>query len=377
MPTLPKNPSGSLSCRRLRSALRVAGAALTAFVLTGEAGFAAEPGPAGPFKATVVAGHSEPNVKPGELNVPFGVASDGQENLFVVEFDGGRLFRLTADGLRKVAGTGEEGFAGDGGPAVDAVFHGMHGLAVNRAGDVFLADTHNHVVRKIDAKTQVVSRIVGDGKKGYAGDGGPALAAQFNGIFAIDLPRYGEEEVLLVTDLFNRRVRKVDLKTGTVSLVAGNGQKGKPKDGGKAVENPLADPRAAAGDSQGNVYILERGGNALRAAKADGTIHTVAGTGKVGKQDGPGLESSFNGPKHLCVDLDDAVWIADAENHLVRRYDPKTQTVQTLTFDPPLQLNRPHGVFVDRKGKLFIVDSYFHRVLAIDRPAVATPKNGG
>lgn len=323
--------------------------------------------PAAELKTTVVAGHSEPNVKPGALNVPFAVGTDGKGTVFVLEFDGGRIFRLDGTELVHFAGTGKDGYAGDGGPALDATFKGMHGLAVDRAGNLFVADTHNHCVRRIDGATGKVSTLAGNGTAGYAGDGGPGAEARFNGVFAIDLAPTEAEDTLYVVDLFNRRVRSINTTTGKVALVAGNGKKGVPQDGAKAVDSPLADPRAVAADAAGNVYILERGGNALRVVRPDGTIRTVAGSGKGGKEDGPGPQASFRGPKHLCLDRDGSVLIADAENSLIRRVDVATGTVSTLDFGPKLQLNRPHGVHVDRSGTLYVVDSYFHRVLKVAR----------
>ena len=171
----------------------------------------------------------------------------------------------------------------------------------------------------------------------------------------------------------------VDLKSGSVSTVAGNGQKGVPKDGAEAIAAPLVDPRAVTVDRKGNVYVLERSGNALRVVDAQGKIRTVVGTGQKGASGdgGPALDATMNGPKHLCVDLQDNVIIADTENHMIRKYSPSTGKIVRVAGSgkkgtggiggPPeeAELNQPHGVTVDRHGVLFISDSSNNRVLKI------------
>src|SRR5439155_15928271 len=136
--------------------------------------------------------------------------------------------------------------------------------------DLFIADTLNSRVRRIDAKTQDIFPFAGTGKRGFSGDGGPAAAAQFGNIYCIafDIPRKN----LYLADLDNRRIRAINLKTAIVTTVAGNGAKGVPQDGAEATRAPLVDPRAIALDSKGNLYILERSGHALRMVDPDGKI---------------------------------------------------------------------------------------------------------
>jgi len=314
----------------------------------------------------------------GELHEPFGVDLDKAGNLYIAQLAGGQVIRLDSRGqLGVFAGIGGKGYAGDGGPAAQAQFNGMHNLAVLPNGDVLVADTWNCCVRKIDAKTGVITTIAGTGKKGFSGDGGPADKADSGGIYCItlDAPR----NRLLMADLDNRRIRVVNLASGTIDTLAGNGERGVPRDGSPAKDSPLVDPRAVTGDAAGNVYILERGGHAVRVVDPKGRIRTVAGTGKKGPStdDAPALEATFNGPKHLCVDLKGDVIIADAENHVVRKLLVRQGRVIRLAGTgkagssgvggPSLkvELNRPHGVFVDSKGVLYITDSYNHRVLKV------------
>ena len=310
------------------------------------------------------------------LREPFGAEFQPDGSLVVVEMtSGGRVLKIGGDGLlHHWAGTGARSFAGDGGPGVTAAFNGMHNLAVLPNGDVLLADTWNYRIRKIEAATGAVATWAGIGVKGFSGDGGPAKDASFGSIIQIALEPAGKG--LLVTDIDHRRIRRIDLMTGKVETVAGNGQKGVPPDGAKAVDAPLVDPRAAVAARDGTIFVLERGGHALREISPQGRIKTVVGTGKAGHagDGGPGKDAALNGPKHLCLDRDGAVLIADAENHVIRRYDPKTRKIDRVAgtgqpekgFSPePLScpLNRPHGVTLAPNGDLIIVDSYNNRVL--------------
>lgn len=333
-------------------------------------------------KATVIAGGgATADAAPAlevKLNEPFGVDFDAAGAMYIVELAGNRVRKLSKDGIvTTVAGTGKKGSSGDGGPALQAEFNGPHHLLVGPEGDIYVADTWNNCVRKIEVKTGRVVRVAGTGEKGHAGDGGPAVQAKMGSVFCIAFD--AKKEHLFVMDLDSRRVRKVVLKTGQISTVAGNGQKGLPKDGEPAVSQPLADPRAVAVDSKGRVYILERGGHALRMVDAAGRIHTVAGTGKPGLSGdgGPALEAQMNGPKHISVDDQDDVLIADAETNTVRKYCPKDGRMLRICGTgkkgagvsggaaESFELSRPHGVMQGPDGALYITDSYTHRIIRV------------
>jgi sugar lactone lactonase YvrE len=303
------------------------------------------------------------------LNEPFAVAFDRAGNWYILEHKGQRIVRAAADGkFTTFAGTGQPGRSGDGGPALQAQFFDPHGLAVTRDGRMmYVADTLNNQVRGIDLRRGGVTTVAGTGAKGFSGDGGPALQAAFNGAFAI---AFGpDEKSLFVADLGNRRIRRIDLRDNTVATVAGNGTKAAPTDGAPAAASPLEDPRAVAVDSQGLLYVVERNGNALRVVDHHGAIRTLIAAGQ--------LNPDLKGPKHLCIDSQDNVIIADTENHIVRRYNPRDGSTVTLAgtgkagahLDPsdPLktELNRPHGVVFNRAGELHISDSDNHRVLRL------------
>jgi sugar lactone lactonase YvrE len=322
-------------------------------------------------RSSVVIGDSLAKVKkpePGQLNSPFGVGFDKHGNMYIVELSGGRVHKLdTAGTLTTIAGDGGKGYSGDDGPAKNATFNGMHNVAVTPAGDLYIADSWNHCVRKIHAKTGIITTIAGTGKPGFGGDGGPASKAEFNFLMCVSLNSTNDK--LYVADLKNRRIRMVDLETRIVSTVAGNGKKGIPRDGSLATESPLVDPRAVAVDSKENIYILERSGHALRMVTPDGKIRTVAGTGKAGGADGDALSAGLNSPKHLAIDRDDNVIIADDQNKRIRLYDPAKATLTSILGSgvekPRRGLLRPHGVCVHEDGSIYVVDTGHQRILRL------------
>lgn len=373
--------------------LGLAVAALVPGVVLGCASTTVQTGPAGPgvpgapptstARVELIAGGGDgqdgtPAIQAQVID-PFGVSRDRAGNLYVAEGNGHRVRRIDPAGvISTVAGSArQKGHAGDGGPAVAAQLNFPHTLdVVPGTDDLLIADTFNNRVRKVDLRTGVITTVVGTGDKAFGGDGGPASAAQFSGIFCMAFD--GGKKMYLV-DLGNRRIRAVDLQSWVVTTVAGNGDKGVPADGSDALAAPLVDPRAVARDSRGNLYILERNGHALRVVDPAGKIRTVAGTGVKGfsGDGGDARAATFDGPKYLAVDPRDDVLIVDTENHAIRKYLPREGRVVRVAGTgvkgaggiggPPeaLQLARPHGVFVDPSGSLIVSDSDNHRVVAI------------
>jgi len=307
------------------------------------------------------------------LQAPFGMDfRDGR--LVVAEFGGHRIIALGKDGKPTVlAGSGKKGFAD--GPAENAEFNSPHNLAVAADGTIYVADTLNHRVRRLDPKTGMVATIAG-GEKGYGGDGGAAKDARFNEAYHVALEPGGKG--LFVCDLGNRRIRRIDLAAGTISTVAGNGKKGVPADGSVATEAPLVDPRAVAADKTGRLWILERSGNALRVVE-DGKIRTVAGTGRKGLagDGGRALTAELDGPKFLWPDPAGDVLIADTNNHCIRKVGLADGTIRRVAGtgkkgkgEPggsPLDvaLNEPHGVAVGPDGTIYVADSLNGRILKL------------
>ena len=317
--------------------------------------------------------HRKPQLKeiidaPQGLNNPFGVTFDNQGNAYIAEYEGGRIFKLDKGGkLVQFSGNGKKGFAGDGKQVRLGVYNGMHNLAWSSDEILYISDTHNHLVRKIDLKTNLISTFAGiPNSKGFSGDGGLASEAKLNTPISITLTP--DEKTILISDISNLRIRAVDLESGIIRTVAGNGKRGKPIDNMPATAQPLIGPRAAIMDNSGNLFILERNGNALRVVRPNGKIQTLAGTGKTGNQDGPALKSTFNGPKHLCFDKNGNIIIADDKNQLIRLYNQKSKLVSTILGGkaiPRTVLNRPHGVALAPDGAIWVCDSGNNRILTL------------
>jgi hypothetical protein len=281
-----------------------------------------------------------------------------------------------AGAVRTLAGNGEKGAAGDGGPLAQATFNGMHHLTAGPDGALYIADTWNNRIRKIDAGLETIEAFAGAGTKGYSGDGGPAAKAEFGGVYCLALTPAADK--MYVADLDNRRIRRIDMKSGVVDTVAGNGERGVPKEDAEARQAPLVDPRAVAADGKGNFYILERSGNALRVVNAAGRIRTLIGPGVTSCKDEQGKTPlALKGPKHLCIDADGNVLIADTENHLIRKFLPgENKLVRVAGTGKPgakgldgspldAELNQPHGVFARPGGAIYLSDSTNNRVLKI------------
>ena len=332
---------------------------------------------------TVIAGGGTAGDGPAtsvKLNQPFcfHVMPDG--SAWLAEQDGNRVRRYGADGtLVTVVGTGEKGASGVPGPGTNVLLNGPHHLLPLPDGRILIADTYGRRTLQLDAKTGVVTLFAGTGETGYSGDGGPANLAKTSDAYSLALSK--DQKSVFIADIQNRRVRAVDITTGIIRTAVGNGGKTAPKDGEKADTCSLVDPRAVAVDADGRLYILERSGNCLRVVDTDGTIKTVVNSaGQKGNSGdgGDARQATMNGPKDLFIDRDGAVLIADCENHVIRRYDPKTGVITRIAGSgksgrgipgTPLEttLDRPHGVHVGPDGALYISDSNNHRVLKLVR----------
>ncbi len=247
-------------------------------------------------------------------------------------------------------------------------------LAWDKSGNLFVVELGNNDLRRIDAKTRVISTVAGSGKPGFSGDGGPATAAQFNEPHSLAFDSAGD---IYVCDILNHRIRKIDPTTGIISTWSGTGEAKTPPDGSPIQESPLNGPRALVFGPDGKGYLALREGNAvLQLDPKANSIKRIAGTGKSGfaGNGGPALEAELSGPKALSLDSNGNVYLADTESHSIRYIDIRTGTMEVLVGngqkgdgpdgDDPLncRLNRPHGVFVDKDGSILIGDSESHSV---------------
>ncbi len=304
--------------------------------------------------------------------------------------------------LSTVAGTGEQGYAGDGGPATLALLNNPFDLAFDPAGNLCFSDTYNHCIRRIDARSGIISTIAGTGAAGFSGDGGPVLKAQMNQPYGIVIDRADniyiadrlnkrvrridgrtgtigtlaimvepnglaldrEHRQLFVADVADHRVSAIDLATGAISTFAGTGEARHDGDGGPATSAGVFGARAVALAPDDSLYILERQGSSLRRVR-DGIIETIAGTGARGYagDDNDARHAVFDAPKEMAIDPAGNVFIVDTENHVIRLIDAQTWIVTTICTD----LARPHGAVVGADGAVYVGDSEHHRVCKLNR----------
>lgn len=258
------------------------------------------------------------------LNNPQGLALDSTgQFLYIADFSNERVRRLDLQTgiIETVAGTGVYGFSGDQGPALSADLAYPVGVAIDSSGNLFIADQRNQRVRRVNA-SGIITTIAGNGTTGYSGDGGPATNASFNFPVGVGVDGGGD---VFVADQLNQRIRRIDA-TGTITTWAGNGTAGYAGDGGPATAAQLRGPTFLVSDSSGNLTVADQSNNAVRVISATGghTITTLAGTGAPGfsGDGGPAASATLNGPDGVAVGADGYVYIADQLNDRVRRVSP-------------------------------------------------------
>jgi sugar lactone lactonase YvrE len=282
--------------------------------------------------------------------------------------------------ISTVAGNGERGFAGDGGPATKAKLNRPCAVAVGPEGDLFIADYSNHRIRKV-ARDGTISTLAGTGEAGFGGDGGPAIQAKLHGPYGVKTDKHGN---VYVADQQNNRVRKIT-KDGVITTVAGNGKRAFAGDGGPATEASLIGPDDMLVDDAGNLIIADSGNHRIRKVTADGIISTVAGTGKPSDKSestysgdgGPAVKARLHLPAALALDSAGNLYVGDFLNHVVRKI-ATDGTITTLAgvgkrgFDDDgrpatkTRINEPGGVAVDRDGCLIFADGVNYRVRRVD-----------
>ncbi|QHT58928.1 hypothetical protein GXP70_02355 [Paenibacillus lycopersici] len=253
-----------------------------------------------------------------ELRSPAGVAIDSAGNLYIADKYNNRVRRVAPDGvITTIAGTGSSDYAGDNGPAVDAALSSPSGVAVDSAGNLYIADTSNHRIRKVDT-TGFITTVAGSDDSGYSGDGGPAVDARLYYPNAVAVDDAGN---LYIADTYNNRIRKVDI-SGNISTVAGtSGTDGYSGDGGLAVDAQLNEPEGITVDGSGNLYIADTDNNRIRKVIPNGIIMTITGTGTAGYSgDGaPGKLAEIDGPAGLAMSSGGDMYIADKYNYAIRK----------------------------------------------------------
>ena len=318
------------------------------------------------------------------LNKPNSVALDGSGNLYIADWYNHRIRKVdTAGTITTVAGTGSYGFSGDGGQATAAQLFFPESVAVDGSGNLYIVDTSNRRIRKVDT-AGTITTFAGTGTNGFSGDGGQATAAQLNRPRGAAADGSGN---LYIADQYNRRIRKVDT-AGTITTFVGVGTGGFGGDGGPATGALLYFPRVTV-DGSGNLYIADASNHRVRKVDTAGTITTVAGTGTSGTSGdgGPATEAQLNLPSGVAVDGSGNLYIADTSNHRIRKVDSSgiittfagTGTAGFSGDDgsaTAAQLSSPRGVAVDGSGNLYIADNSNHRIRKVDTAGMITTVAG-
>jgi len=283
--------------------------------------------------------------------------------------------------INTFAGNGTAGYSGDGGPAIKAEINRVVGLATDAAGNIYLADQNNNVVRKVDTNG-VITTFAGTGAAGYAGDGGPAAQAQLNAPLGVCVAPSG---AIYVNDYGNLRVREIST-SGTITTVAGNGSTGNSGDGGPALAATFTIPIRCAVDASGNLFIVDQGAFRVRKVDTNGIITAYVGTGAQGfsGDGGPATEAEFNNPTWVTEDASSNLYVSDQFNHRVRRVDAGSGIITTVAGNgigafsgdggpaTAASLDYPGGTVVDSTGALFIVDGGNNRVREVNGGIINT-----
>ncbi len=319
-----------------------------------------------------------------QLYSPQGVTVDGAGNVYIADTNNQRVRKVTAATgvISTVAGTGVAGFSGEGGLATAAQVHSPTGMAVDAAGNVYLADYYNQRIRKITVATGLITTVAGTGVPGFSGDGGAATAAELQYPTGVAVDAAGN---IYIPDQYNQRIRKVTAATGVITTIAGNGVIGVAGDGGLATAAQLNYPQGVGVDGAGNVYIADTNNQRMRkVTAATGLITTFAGTGTAGYtgETVAATSAQLYNPTDVAVDAGGNVYLVDRYNQRVRKITAGTGVIATVVGSANLgfggdggvasaaQLNYPNGLAVDGVGNVYIADTNGQRVRKAGVPTV-------
>lgn len=305
-------------------------------------------------------GTGKPGFDSASINNPYGLVIGPDKALWFCDIDNHAIRRLDLKTKKLTTVAGNLGQP--------------YELRFDKAGNLYFVDMPKHTVGRIDAKTDAVTTVAGTGTAGFSGDGGPAIEAEFKQPHSLAFDTDGS---LLICDIGNHRVRRLDLKAGTVTTVLGTGERTAiPREGAPVAGTAFNGPRAIEVDKDGTLYLVLREGNAVyKIDRKANRVTLVAGTGQKGLTgDGSAaIDATLNGPKGIAMSRSRKLYLADTENHAIRAVDLKTGIITTVAGSGErgngpdgnprtCRMNRPHGVFAGPDGTLYIADSEAHRI---------------
>jgi sugar lactone lactonase YvrE len=314
-----------------------------------------------------------------QLYYPRDVAFDASGNFYIADGSNQRVRKVNSSGtITTVAGNGTAGYSGDGGPATSASLRYPEGLVVDASGNLYIADSNNHRVRRVNLSTGYIYLVAGNGSAAYGGDGGLATAASLNLPAGLALDAAGGN--LYIADSSNQRIRRVNLSTGYIYLVAGNGSAVYGGDGGPATNASLNYPGGVGLDTSGNLFIADSRNHRIRKVDTSGTITTVAGNGTpgYGGDGGPAISAQLNGPGRVAVYSAGSFLIADVDNRRIRKVDVATGIITTVAGTGQCcssgdggaainaKLSTPWSVVLDQFGNFYITEIDGWRIRKVD-----------
>jgi DNA-binding beta-propeller fold protein YncE len=340
------------------------------------------------YTIDTIAGNGSPGAFPSAgglatevpVDLPFGVENGPDGALYITSVGTHQILRLDpkTQRLSAVAGTGKKGYTGDGGPATEATLNEPYEVRFDSRGNMLILEMQNFVLRRVEAKTGVISTLAGDGTPGYRGDGGPARDARFRDPHALILDR---DDNIYLSDLSNNRVRRIDAKTGVIETIAGNGNRGVPEEGGLARENPLLSPQGLCVRGK-NLWIASVSGQSVwRLDLKSGRIYRVAGIGTNGHSGDGGdpVRATLDGPRGMMLS-GDVLYLPEGESNVIRVIDSKKHRIDTVAGVPykkdfeadgvpalTAPIWQPHGICRRPDGSLVFSDTRNHRVRRLIR----------
>ena len=339
----------------------------------------------GEYRIETIAGNGQPGDTPEKGGIardvpvdnPFGVEQGPDAALYVTTVGSHRVLRLDpkTGKITSVAGSGGRGYSGDAGPATKATLNQPYEVRFDSRGNMLIVEMQNHLIRRVDAQSGVITTVAGDGVAGYRGDDGPARQARFRDPHSITLDK---NDNIYISDISNHRVRRIDAKSGRIETLAGNGKPGFPKDGGLAKDQPLITPQGIVVHN-GFLWIASfRGHMVWRVGLKTGVIHRFAGTGRRGYTGDGGnpLEATFDGPRGITMSPSGVLYVVEGENNIIRAIDTVRGSIRTIAGAGPEKhayagdgvpaikapIWQPHGICVSPDGSLVLSDTKNHRV---------------
>ena len=277
-----------------------------------------------------------PSARDVPVDLPFGVEQGPDGAVYITTVGSHRVLRYDPQSakLTSVAGNGRRGYAGDGGRATEAMLNEPYEVRFDSRGNLLIVEMQNHIVRRVAAGSGVITTIAGDGVAGERGDGGPARRARFRYPHSITLD---DQDNIYVSDIANHRVRRIDARSGRIETVAGNGQPGMPREHGLATAQPLLSPQGIAIHAGGLWIASFRGHVVWRLDLQTGRIRRVAGTGAKGYSGDGGqpLQATFDGPRGILMSAAGVLYVVEGENNIVRSIDTTGSTIRTIAGAGP------------------------------------------